>query len=130
MYLCLSRIYMTMKAVHSFRCTAFFIQSLIFFLCRRYVYVFDSLCCRSISSYLQYWICSSKCMVETWFLLIRNQLNHLCRIRFYLDESYRYVVTYNYINVYDYVYMTPSLVGRRFCDTMAIDYVYYITICM
>lgn len=29
---------MTMKAVHSFRCTAFFIQSLIFFLCRRYVY--------------------------------------------------------------------------------------------
>lgn len=130
MYLCLNRIYMTMKAVHSFRCTAFFIQSLIFFLCRRYVYVFDSLCSRSISSYLQYWICSSKCMVETWFLLIRNQLNHLCRIRFYLDESYRYVVTYNYINVYDYVYMTPSLVGRRFCDTMAIDYVYYITICM
>ena len=130
MYLCLSRIYMTMKAVHSFRCTAFFIQSLIFFLCRRYVYVFDSLCCRSFSSNLQHWICSSKHMVETRFLLICYQLNHLCRIRFYLDESNWYVVKHNYINVYDYVYMTPSLVGRRFCVTMTIDYVYYITICM
>ncbi len=37
-----------------------------------------------------------------------------CRIRFYLDESNWYVVKHNYINVYDYVYMTPSLVGRRF----------------